>query len=364
MSILKKDFINWYMKLAYFGNFTYSCFLLIWLIGITYELYRILNKLKRLQYLDIEDSKSWRKHYNNNRFKLTIMLVIVLFEGVQVALNQMDALYIPIQFPLYGNETTPVDFNNAYVNILYCLATNKFVGVGLGVFSIKITVFLYIILTYSLCLNYCSMAYANHIEWRKLCKPTIIWVMLSSLAPFLMISKYTVLTGVFSYFMLITIAAIHCILSQKQLIRTLQAKRFDLNQESSKRQVRKIDKELRCVKNIGGIVICIGLVKIFSNFFCGSIGNVIIPIARNPCWIQNSNSYHGAHTQVEVISITIAQAVFSIGKLVNGFYVLIVLALNVLVGCLYHYVRKIQLDRIVKKKYTTYGKPLTRGLLR
>ena len=362
MTFLKRYFINWYIKFAYFGNFSYSCFLLIWIIGITYELCRTLKKRKRLDYLALEDSRFWKKHYNNNITKQTLMLIIILFEGVQVALGQMDALYIPIHFPLYGNETTHL--NNTQANILDCLATNKFVGLGLGVFSIKITVYLYIIWTYSLCLNYCSMTYLNNIEWRKICKPTMIGIMLSSLAPILMASKYTVLAGVFSYLLLVALAGIHLVLSQKEMLRTLKAKRFDLNRESSKQQVRRIDRELKYVKNIGGFVIIIGMVRVVSIFLCGSIGNVIIPIARNPCWVEYVIGNHGAHTQFEGITITIAQVVFSIGKIVNVTYVLMVLTLNVFVGCVYYYAKKIQLNRIVKRKYTTYGKPLTRGLIK
>ena len=364
MRILEEYFLNWYFRLAYFGNAIYSCFLLVWAIGIIYELSRTLKKIKRLQKLDTNDYNSWKKHHNDNIFKLTLMLAIILLEGVQVVLSQMDALYTPTHFALYGNKTNSVNSSSEYADTLYCLSTNKFVGAGLGIFSARITVFLYIIWTYSLCLNFCSMAYVNNKEWGKLCRHTVMWIVLSSLVPLLMISKYTVPTGVLSYFLLIVIAAIHLVLSQKQLLRALQTKRFDLNQESSKRQVRRIDKELRCVKKIGGLVIIIGLVKIFFDFICGSIDNTIIPVARNPCWIPYFNSHHGLHTQVESITITIAQAVFTIEKLANISYVLMVLGLNVLFGCLYFYIRKIQLDRIVRKKYTNYGKPLTRSLLR
>ena len=363
MTILEVYFINWYMKVAYCGNFAYCCFLLIWVFAITYELVRTLKKLKRLDSLDLDNTNIWKRHYTNNVFKQTLMLIIVLLEMAITGLGQMDAFYIPTNFPLYANKTDLIQHTITDTSILECFAKDSFIGIGVGVFTAEITVYMYIIWTYSLCLNYYSMVFTEKIKWKNLAKPTLSGFVLSTLVITLMFSKYTILIGVFSYTILIVSAVLYLVISHKRLIRTIQAKRFDVNQES-KCQVRRIDRELNYVKKIGGFIIIIGVIRVVSVFLCGSIGYIIIPIVRNPCWIESMTDFQKIYSQnLDGITQTIAQVIFTVGKIVNLSYVLLIVSLNMFVACMYYHQKKVQLQKIVKKKYTTYGVTLRRKLI-
>ena len=363
MTFLEVYFINWYMKVAHFGNFAYSIFLLIWIFAISYELRRTVKMRNNLATLSHDNSDARRQHYTINIVKLMIMLLIVLLEMTLTGLGEMDVLYIPINFSLYGNKSHITQTNTIHTTILDCISRDNFAGIGVGVFSVVITIYLYIVWTYCLCLNYFSMIYGNEMDGRKLCTRTLLRVVLSTSVITLMLSKYTIILGLFSYTLMIASAVTYLVICQKRLIRKIRAKRLVVNLERPKSRVRRLDKVLNYTRKMGGFIITVGVIRLVSVFLCGSIGNVIIPILRNPCWLEYVNGSQNIYTQIDLVTNMLAQVVFTGGKLINISYALLIVGLNVTVVCVSYSVQRKQLKKIVEKKYTTYGVPLTRRLL-
>ena len=363
MTFLEVYFIKWYLKVTYFGNLAYSIFLLIWIFAISYELRRTVKMRKNIDTLSLYNADARRQHYTNIIVKLAIMLLIVLLEMALTGLCLMDELYIPINFSLYGNKSDIAQTNTLNTTVLDCISRDNFVGLGVGVFSVKITIYLYIVWTYCLCLNYFSMVYGDKMDCRKLCKYTLLRIVLSTSVITLMMSKYTIILGLLSYTLMITTAVVYLVISQKRLIRNIRAKRFEVNLERPKSRIKRLDKELNYLRKMGGFIIAVGVIRFVSVFFCDSIGEVIIPILRNPCWLEYVHGFENIYPQIDWVTSMLAQVVFSVGKIINGVYVLLVVSLNVLVICVSYYVQRKQLKKIVEKKYTTYGVPLTRRLL-
>lgn len=351
------------MKVAYCGDFAYSIFLLIWIFAISHELRRTVKMRKNIAALSLDNSDARRQHYTNNIVKLTIMLLIVLLEMALTGLCQMDKVYIPIHFPSYGNNSDVTQTKTIETTILDCISRDHFVGIGVGVFSATISTYLNIVWTYCLCLNYFSMVYANKMDCRKLYKHTLLRVALSTSVTTLMLSKYTIIPGLFCDTLMIISAVVYLVVCQKRLIREIRAKRLDVNLERPKSRVKKLDKELNYIRKMGGFIIIVGVIRFVSVFLCGSIGFVLIPILRNPCWLEYVHGFENIYTQVDRVTLVLAQVVFTVGKIINMSYVLVIVSVNVLVVCVSYYVQRVQLKKIVRKKYTTYGVPLTRRLL-
>ena len=365
MHTLNTYFIQWQLKLAYAGDAIYLCFLIVWLVCIGYYVRVTLIKKRRLSFLEPSNREIqlWKQHYSRSLYKLVMMLIIVMLEIMIVISDQASVFYIPVHFSLYRNASESLNNGSANANYLHCIVTNKFEKIGVGKFSFVLTIYLYIITTYSLCLKHCAFTYQEKGDQKKHISKTIAWVTVCTSVIALMLSKYTILIGTCVYTGLIMLGARRMVHSHKMLIRSMKAKRCDIiyaRRENSS-FVKRIDRDICQVKTIGGFIITIGMIRIVAGLFGGVIGNILIPILRNPCWI--SPKFVAMQKHIDAVTETGAQVAFIATRLVNLFYVVLILIVNIYVVYVKLFRRRSQLRRIVNKKYTTYGKPLSRHLL-